>query len=266
MPRISVIIPCYNQGAWLDEAVDSVLSQSYRDFEIIIVNDGSSDDQTKSLLSGYDKPLTRVIHTTNQGLAMARNNGIREAAGTYLLTLDADDRIGPAYMEKAVAVLDREPATGIVYCQAETFGAVNGPWFAAPYTLRRMLMGNLIFCAAFFRKSAWEAVGGYDRAMVAGYEDWNFWLSLIEQGAQVHRIPEVLFSYRVKEVSMATSMDWRKKTDMHHLIMQRHQDLYIRNLRPLLELYYRITCSTPYRLLKKIGLPTWLSRISGGSW
>jgi glycosyltransferase involved in cell wall biosynthesis len=266
MPRISVIIPCYNQGAWLDEAVDSVLSQSYRDFEIIIVNDGSNDEQTISLLSGYDKPLTRVIHTPNQGLAMARNNGIREAAGTYLLTLDADDRIGPAYMEKAVAVLDREPATGIVYCQAETFGAVNGPWFAAPYTLRRMLMGNLIFCAAFFRKSAWEAVGGYDRAMVAGYEDWDFWLSLIEQGAQVHRIPEVHFFYRVKQVSMATSMDWRKKTDMHHLIIQRHQKLYGNNLGQLLELYYRITCSTPYRLLKKIGLPRWLSRISGGRW
>ena len=95
MPKVSVIIPCYNQGACLEEAVDSVLAQTFQDFEILVVNDGSTDEATIRMLGKYERPKTRVIHTDNQGLAMARNNGIREARGAYILPLDADDKIGP---------------------------------------------------------------------------------------------------------------------------------------------------------------------------
>ena len=98
MAKVSVIIPCYNQGAYLNEAVESILAQSYRDFEIIVVNDGSTDEETNRLLSGYDRQQTRVLHTENQGLSSARNNGIREAQGEYILPLDADDRIDPTYL------------------------------------------------------------------------------------------------------------------------------------------------------------------------
>ena len=106
MPRVSIIMPCYNQGQYVAEAVDSVLGQTFHDFEIIIINDGSTDQETISTLESFDRPKCLILHTTNQGLAAARNNGIREARGEYILPLDADDRIAPTYLEKAVRVLD----------------------------------------------------------------------------------------------------------------------------------------------------------------
>lgn len=263
-PRVSVIIPCYNQGAWLDEAVESVLAQTYRNFEIIVVNDGSTDPATVRLLERYERPHLRVIHTHNQGLAMARNNGIAAASGEFILPLDADDAIAPSYLEEAVPLLEQYPRTGIVYCLGETFGAVNGPWFAPPYSLRHMLLGNLIFCSALFRREDWQAVGGYKSSMAAGYEDWDFWLSLIGRGREVQRIPKTLFRYRVKECSMAASMDWRVKAEMHHRIMLNHRDLYLENMKSLLELYYRMTGSRPYRLLKRLGMIRRLNRLWGG--
>ena len=263
MTKVSVVIPCYNQGAYLDEAVNSVLEQTCRDFEIIIVNDGSTDGETRRLLSAYDRPRTQVIHTENRGLAGARNTGIAAAHGEYILPLDADDRIGAEYLEKAVAVLDSRPEIGIVYCRAEKFGAQHGPWDSPDFSLRRMLLGNLIFCTALFRREDWQRTGGYDPGMAAGWEDWDFWLSLLELGRNVYRIPEVHFFYRVKEVSMARSMDAAKKVDMHLRVMRNHPSLFIESARPLLTLYYRLTGSFPYRMLKRFRIPLFIGRAVG---
>jgi glycosyltransferase involved in cell wall biosynthesis len=99
-PKVSVIIPCFNQGEYVDQAVDSVLKQSFQDFEIVIVNDGSTDPFTISHLQNYSRQKTTVVHTDNQGLAAARNNGIRQAKSEYILPLDADDKIGATFLEK----------------------------------------------------------------------------------------------------------------------------------------------------------------------
>ena len=260
MPKVSVVIPCYNQGAYLDEAVDSVLLQTWQDFEIVIINDGSTDECTNRLLASYNRPQTRVISTANQGLAQARNTGIAAAQGEYILPLDADDRIGREYLEKAISILDGQPKTGIVYCLAEKFGAQNCPWLFPDYTLRRMLLGNLIFCSALFRREDWERTGGYKPEMEAGWEDWDFWLSLLELGRDVYRIPDILFFYRVKEISMASSMDVAKKVEMHLKVIHNHPGLFIEIARPLLTLYYRITGSRPYRIMKRLRIPAFIDR------
>lgn len=252
MPRVTVVIPCYNQGVYLDEAVNSVLAQSLGDLEIIIVNDGSTDQATNAMLAEFQRPLTRVITTANQGLAMARNTGIAAARGEYILPLDADDRIGPDYLARAVAVLDSRPRVGIVYCRAETFGAENGPWPAPDFSMGRMLLGNLIFCSALFRRSDWQQTHGYDPGMIHGWEDWDFWLSLLELGREVCRLPDVHFYYRVKEGSMASSMTAAHKAAMHRRIMANHPRLFPAGLGLLVPLYYRVTGSLPYRFLKRL--------------
>ena len=127
-PKVSVIIPCYNQGFFLQEAVESVLEQTYQDFEIIIINDGSTDAATVALLKNYKQPRTTVIHTNNQGLASARNNGINIAKGKYILPLDADDKIGKNYLQKAIEKLEMNDNLGIFYCEAEFFGNEIGKW------------------------------------------------------------------------------------------------------------------------------------------
>ncbi len=204
MPIVSIIIPCFNHGKYINEAVDSVLNQTFQDFEIIIINDGSTDDFTNQILQNYRKEKTKVIHIENSGVASARNIGIQAASGKYILPLDADDRILPQYLEKAVLAMEQNEKLGIVYCKARFFGAMTHNWELKPYSLDVMLDGNCIFSTALFRRSSWEKVGGYKAQMDKGLEDYEFWLSLIENGAQVLQIPEILFEYRKHNTSRTT--------------------------------------------------------------
>jgi len=251
MPKVSVIIPCYNQGIYLDEAVDSVLNQTYEDFEIIIVNDGSTDEFTNRLLADYRKPHTRILQTRNQGLATARNTGITEARGEFILPLDADDKIGPGYLGKAVAILERQPNVGIVYCRGELFGDRTGDIAAPQFSRIGMLISNLIFCSALFRKSEWEQVGGYNPNMIHGCEDWDFWLSLLELGLSAERLPEVYFYYRVRESSMNQAMDKDKRLEMFRRIVVNHPRLYRGWHGLFVKLCFRLTQSRCYRLIKE---------------
>lgn len=232
MPKISVIIPCYNQGQYLEEAIQSVLNQTFKDFEIIVVNDGSTESSTIEILNNLDMPKTRVIHTTNQKLAMARNNGIIEARGQYILPLDCDDKIGAKYLELANEILDNNPETGIVYCKAEYFGSQEGEWILPSYNFPAILIVNHIFCSALFRKSDWEKVGGYNSNMIHAFEDWDFWLSLISIGAKVHRIDDILFYYRQHDnpTSMINKLPVSKFVDMKNQIISNHKELYAKNI------------------------------------
>ena len=238
MPKVSVIIPCFNQGLYLDEAVDSVLAQTFQDFEILVVDDGSTDGETVKILQDYARPKTRVIHTDNQGLSAARNNGIHEAQGAYILPLDADDKIGDGYLEDAVRILDRYPDIGIVYCEASYFGVKGGRWDLPEYSLDKILNHNVIFCTALFRRADWGAVGGYNVNMVYGWEDWDFWLSLIQRGRKVYRIPKIHFYYRLREASMVHTMDEERQFFMRLHACLNHRGLY-RNIADI-EIHFRV--------------------------
>ncbi len=226
MPKVSVVIPCYNHGKYLGEAVDSVLNQTFADFEIVIVDDGSDDPETKNLLAQLDRPKTKVIHTENAGLASARNNGIRASAGEYILPLDADDKIGKEYLEEAVPILDRNAGIGVVYCQAAYFGERDGLVDLPVFSMERILKKNIIFCSALFRKKHWEQVGGYNENMVYGLEDWDFWLSLLEMGLKVHRIPKTLFFYRIRKASMLSTISEENQFFMIKNVIFNHRSLF----------------------------------------
>jgi glycosyltransferase involved in cell wall biosynthesis len=204
-PRVSVIVPCYNQGEYLDEAIDSVLGQTYQDFEIVIVNDGSTDAATQALLADYKRPKTRVIHTANAGLAAARNLAIGHSTGAYVCALDADDRLEPSYLSKAVPVLDRDPSITFVSSWLRTFGEENWDWTPERCDLPTLLWEDTVLTAALVRREAVLAVSGYDTAMpVQGDEDWDLWLTLVERGHRGVILPEVLFHYRRRAGSMST--------------------------------------------------------------
>lgn len=228
--RVSIIIPCYNQGKYVLDTLNSVLHQSYQNVEVIIVNDGSDDRDTVSILNQINIKNVQIVHTLNQGLAAARNNGIGRASGDFILPLDADDLIKPSYVEQAVTVLEKRLEVGIVYCRAQLFGAVDTEWLLPPYSLKEMLKDNVIFCTAMFRKSDWEEVGGYDPGMIYGWEDYDFWLSLIELGRGVYQIPDILFSYRVASDSMVRSKEKWQKAAMFKRIFERHQKLFTDNI------------------------------------
>ncbi len=235
MPTVSVVIPCYNQGQFVDEAVDSVLAGTYRDFEIIIVNDGSTDPTTNARLAAYDRPCTSVLHAPNGGLPTARNRGITQARGRYILPLDADDRIGPDYLAEGVRVLEAEPNVGIVYAEAEFFGEKSGRWALPTFEPGQMLLRNLIYCTAFFRRTDWETIGGYNPNMRYGWEDQDFWLSLLELGREVRRLPQIGFFYRYRAGGMLESMTPDQRAYSYRQLYHNHPQFYATHIPALLD-------------------------------
>ncbi len=254
MPLISIIIPCYNQGQFLAESIGSVLDSDFADMEIIVADDGSTDPETCRILDVLDYPKTRLIRRANGGLAAARNSGIAEAKGRYILPLDADDRIGPAYIGQAVSALDATPDLGIVYCRAEKFGAETGPWKLPSFSRWRMGLGNIIFCSAIYRREDWSRVGGYDESLRRGWEDWDFWLSLLELGRRVFCLPQTGFFYRKNPASMAAIMPPELKLSLHCQLMAKHPrffGVWSCLLSLLVPMYYRFADGAVYRRLKR---------------
>ncbi|MGI8495489.1 MAG: glycosyltransferase family 2 protein, partial [Pyrinomonadaceae bacterium] len=240
MPKVSVIIPCFNLGKYINEAIESVLNQNFQDFEIIVVNDGSTDSETNFILRNLAHPKIKLISTENQGLSRARNNGITASTGKYILPLDADDKIAPTYLDKAVSILDRNEKTGIVYCLAEFFDRENSKWDLPSYKLSRILLDNLIFCSAFFRRRDWETVGGYKPTMIYGWEDYEFWISIIELKREVYQIPEYLFFYRNRKESMANIMSRENYIYSYKEIVKNHQNFYVENIEHIFEYIYSL--------------------------
>ncbi len=238
--KVSVIIPCFNLGRFIGEAIDSVTSQTFQDFEIIIINDGSTDSETNEILKSINSPKVKLVTTDNQGLVAARNTGISEALGEYILPLDADDKIASTYLEKAVAVLDQKREIGIVYCEAKFFGAEESKWDLPEFELSRMLIDNLIFCSALFRREDWKTVNGYKSYMTYGWEDYDFWLSIIELERKVYRIPEQLFFYRKRKGSMANLMSEKHLLYSYKQLAKNHRDLYINNIEHIFKYIYSL--------------------------
>jgi GT2 family glycosyltransferase len=229
-PKVSVVIPCFNLAEYLDEAIDSVLAQTFQDFEILVVDDGSNDPYTSNKLSALEKPRVRVFRSENQGLAAARNLAIANAYGEYILPLDADDRLAPTFLEKTVAILDERPDVGIVYSEVEWFGEKDGKWDVPPYRFPDILLDNVIVASALFRRSDWELAGGYSTEFRSRWEDYDFWLSLIERGRLSYRIPEVLFYYRQRAGSMTGRARSTNRAPLYELLYRRHPKLYADNI------------------------------------
>lgn len=225
-PLVSVIMPCYNQANYLQEAVDSVLNSSYKNIEIIIVNDGSTDPQSIQILNKFKAPKSKLIHQKNKGVIIARNVAVENSQGKYILPLDSDDKIHPEYIKKSVSVLEQNENIGIVGCITELFGKKQGLFDFPKYKFPDILKGNVLVASCMFRKEDWQKVGGYNPNMIYGLEDWDFWLSIIKTGKNVFQFDEVLFYYRQNDVSRTTKLNCSYKAKMLFQIIQNHIDLY----------------------------------------
>lgn len=213
--RISVIIPCFNHGEFLPEAIASVHATKRDDVEIIVVDDGSTDERTRKETEAIAAQGIRVIGKKNGGPASARNAGIAVARGEYIFPLDGDDHMRPDCLDREIPILDANPEVGVVYSDGEFFGIRSGRWDIGAFDADRLLLWNYIPCCALFRRSIWEQVGGYDEARVLwGLEDWDFWLNAMRHGWQFTYVPEVLYEYRVANGSMVKrAQSYHKETE-----------------------------------------------------
>jgi glycosyltransferase involved in cell wall biosynthesis len=226
--KVSVVIPCFNHGEFLPEAVDSVTSIQRDDIELIVVDDGSTDELTRKEMDRLAALEFKVIRQENKGLAAARNAAIRISNGEYILPLDADNRLRPAYVERGVQILDANQDVGVVYGDAEYIGLETGRWVVGSFDPDRLIQWNFIDACAIYRRSVWEQNGGYDGTMpVQGLEDWDFWLGALEHGWRFAYVPEVLFDYRKVEGSMITRAKGFEKK-IGDFVAKKHGLLYRR--------------------------------------
>jgi glycosyltransferase involved in cell wall biosynthesis len=206
-PLVSIVIPCYNQGAFIMDALESVKTCEPESTEIIIVNDGSTDSYTNELLENLSKDGYNVIFQKNTGLGGARNTGIQAARGEFILPLDADNRINPEYVTRGVEILNNNKEIAVVYSNANYFGDQTGILKQGEYSMQRIMLGNFIDACAVVRKSVMEEVGLYDNMKIMGYEDWDLWLRIAFKGYGFHYIDKALFDYRVTNDSMMKSLN-----------------------------------------------------------
>ena len=196
-PRVSIVVPVYNAGRYLAEALSSAAAQTFRDVETVVVDDGSTDPHTRAVLDDAEHRWdVRLLRQPNRGVAAARNEAVAAARGAYVLPLDADDVLGTRFLERTVPVLDAEPAVGVVHTWVELFGGHHGVWRTGPFGVPALLARCTVHVTSLYRRDVWEAVGGYDPAFVEGGEDWDFWLGVAARGWQARGIPEVLARYR----------------------------------------------------------------------
>ena len=229
MSKVSIIIPCYNHGKYIKEAVMSAVNQTYSDIEIICINDGSIDNTAEIIQKLTDKynNITFLDNKENKGVIYSRNFAIKNCDSEYILPLDADDTIEPTYIEKAVKILDKNTNIGIVYCSAKFFGTINKTWDLPKFDKDKMLYANMIFATAMFRKSDYLKAGGYNSNMQNGCEDWDLWLSFLELGIEVYKINEVLFNYRQYKEESRTNICTKNIYEVIKQIIKNHFDLYL---------------------------------------
>ena len=223
---VSVILPCYNQGKYIEEAIQSVLSSTYANIEIIIVNDGSTDAFTNEILKQISWNKTIVYTIPNNGVAYVRNFGIGKSHGDYILPLDADDRISQDYIEKSINILDARPEVKIVYCEVEMFGAKKGKYPLPEYSIEMMLAQNTMVVSSMFRRTDFDKTPGYNRNMTFGFEDWDFWLTLLEDGGEVHKLEHVGLFYRINRRSRNSSIKLDQYAKLRRQIYENHKKLF----------------------------------------
>ena len=244
--KVSVVIPVYNMEMYLAETLESVLKSDYPNFEVIVMNDESTD-KSLSIAEHYKEKDTRihVYSQPNQGASSARNNAIEIARGCYILPVDADNLISDNYISEAAKILDENPTVKLVSSEAEYIGDKSGRWKFEQFSINLLCRRNLVDNCSMYRKSDWESVGGYCNEIL-GREDWDFWLSLFKSGGQFIRIPIVGLYYRVRSNS--------KKARTRHLYKDiidafniRHKPLFYNELRG--KLHYQRTYSKAFNII-----------------
>ncbi|MCF4102117.1 glycosyltransferase family 2 protein [Gillisia sp. M10.2A] len=227
-PTISIIVPCFNQAEYLPDALESVLNQNYDEWECIIVNDGSTDN-TEEIAREYEKKNSRFkyCYQENAGLSVSRNSGIQLAKGDYILPLDADDVLGNNYILHALEEFKNDESLKLVYCNVCKFGLVDTFWNLPDFSLLELSKKNMIIASGVYKKEDWKEIGGYDKNMIYGWEDWEFWISLLKNGGNVKKIENVEFYYRIKSESMLNAITSYQQKYLFEYISIKHSDFFV---------------------------------------
>lgn len=235
-PLLSIVISCYNDANYIEQAVYSALNQTYSNKEIIVIDDGSNIE-TKAVLKKLEPKITKLITQENQGQSIARNKGIREAKGEYILNLDSDDFFEITFCEKAINKFEEDQKIAIVTCNVNRFntsGSID-VFFPNGGFLNNFLFSNSAMGSSMFKRKDWECCGGYEEKLpILGLEDWEFYIQILKLGGYAYVIQETLFNYQVRENSTTDRIREVRLDKFKHIIMK-HKQLYSINFEILVE-------------------------------
>jgi glycosyltransferase involved in cell wall biosynthesis len=221
---VSIVIPAYNPASYLMEAIASAAAQTHPNLEIVLVNDGTDREESLAVLAQASRLVSTYVEQPNRGVAAARNAGFGPARGEYVVPLDADDLLEPAYVAECLNAL-RDSDAAFAYTDFRVFGRQSYPERPGEYDLYRLLDCNYLTYAGLIRKAAWREAGGYDESMRLGYEDWEFWLRLGSLGRIGRYTPQALFGYRKHGTSLYEAAR-AHHTEIVARIEHRHPELY----------------------------------------
>lgn len=227
-PIISIIIPCYNSEATLQTTLESVISQDFQNWEVIIINDGSIDKTEEIALKWTEKDSRfSYFSKQNEGLGKTRNYGITRANGVYILPLDSDNLVKDDFVSRAIRVFEQDSSIGVVHGHAEYFGERTGIWEISKFNLEKIVVDNYIDACAIYRKELWTKVGGYDENMpFQGHEDWEFWIALGMLNVTFYHMNIVTFKYFVSSTSMIHSFTNQMATLNRDYIVKKYSEYY----------------------------------------
>ena len=220
---VTVVISCFNYGAYLEEALDSLEAQADGPPRVIVVDDGSTDPATIDVLGRLDGRAV-VVRQENQGAAVARNNGLAAVETPFTLVLDADDRLAPDAIASLKAALEQTPEAGYAYGHIEFFGDQEGIMRMPPFDPWRLLFRHVIGPTALMRRRMVKAIGGYDPDY-AHYEDWEIWLHALAEGWHGVQVPQSILLYR-KHGSSKYDSDRATYRDYFGRLRRKHRSLY----------------------------------------
>jgi glycosyltransferase involved in cell wall biosynthesis len=221
---VSIVIPCYNPGEWLLDAVASARAQTYARIEIVLVDDGTDQADSLDYIRSASIQTDLLLEQANLGLPAARNAGMRAASGQFVLPLDADDLLDPRYVAECIAAMSA-PYPAFVYSDCRVFGERHYIDTLPEYNLYNLLDRNFLTYAALISKDDWELAGGYDELMRLGYEDWEFWLRLGAANRLGRRLPQPLFGYRKRKGSLY-DVALAHHAELVAYIQGKHPELY----------------------------------------
>lgn len=240
-PLISVVVTTFRKEEFLEEALESVVAQSYQSWECIIIDDGSPDNDSevaRRIIAKYPNLKISLHRKENEGVAEARNSGIRLAQGDWIAPLDGDDKFAPRFLERAIETIGRDPALNHIVPDLQLFGAESEQVIYPAYNRAEMLFANSFFpYCSVFRRSLWENIGGYAPIIPYGAEDWNFWISISEHIVTA-RLQEPLVWYRKHTGGSLVDGVAQNHDEINAFIRTLHPEIYSAEL--LIEDYHLI--------------------------
>jgi glycosyltransferase involved in cell wall biosynthesis len=261
-PLVSFVIPYYNAGATIQETIDSIFNQSYPNFDIWLINDGSTDPYSIGKLKDFEgNEKIHVLHQENAGPSVARNVAIQQSKADYILPLDADDVIEKSSLSESLKIM-KNKEVGVVYGNFQFFGDDNSLKVQFNFSLDRQLLMNQVAVTALIRKSVFTEVGNYDEFLSKpGLEDWEFWIRVGQSAYRFYKLEMIFFKVRTNQ-SSRTYQVANKNLEMikdyvytkHlNLVMEKYQDLFYQKKQLIETPDYRFghMILAPYRFVKK---------------